>query len=140
MDPEEALAEAVPADEDEAALAEAAAAAPKRKHRAKSLSPKQAVTKFWNRGIFIATAPVSEEELAADPDAKPKYIVRCRCNPVCKTSFASWDAYAYNRHFMYKKHMKWEGMRGELGWDEAEAYRDFVKVSEWEMLNCCAYL
>lgn len=110
----------------------------KRKHRAKALTPKQAVTKFWNRGIFIAFHDPRENRPDAaandfgvgDGDDKPKYIVRCKCNPVCKTSFDAWDAYAYNRHFNYKKHMKWEAMRHELGWDEGEAYRDFVKVRE----------
>lgn len=100
---------------------------PKRIHRAKPLTPKQAVTKFWNRGIYV----IFNEDLDVDSnpagDRKSKYIVRCRCSPACKTSFASWDSYAYNRHFSYKKHVKWEGMRKELGWDESEAYREFVK-------------
>jgi hypothetical protein len=105
---------------------------PKRKHRAKALTPKQAVTKFWNRGIFIAFHDPREsrpDAASLDFGEKPKYIVRCKCNPICKTSFDGWDAYAYNRHFNYKKHKKWEGMRHELGWDEGEAYRNFVKVS-----------
>lgn len=113
------------------------AAPPKRKHRAKALTPKQAVTKFWNRGIFIAfhdpresRPDAAENDYGVGDGDKPKYIVRCKCNPVCKTSFDSWDAYAYSRHFNYKKHMKWEAMRHELGWDEGEAYRDFVKFIE----------
>jgi hypothetical protein len=121
----------------------------KRKHRAKALTPKQAVTKFWNRGIFIAFHDPRESrpdaavhDFGLDPEGsggKPKYIVRCKCNPVCKTSFDGWDAYAYNRHFNYKKHRKWEGMRAELGWDEGEAYRDFVKVSEVYLLLYILY-
>lgn len=127
---EEVVVPAIPATEDDLN------AGPKRKHRAKALTPKQAVTKFWNRGIFIAFHDPRETRADLNPDGvsfggleKPKYIVRCKCNPVCKTSFDGWDAYAYNRHFSYKKHRKWEGMRTELGWDESEAYRDFVKVS-----------
>ena len=98
------------------------------------LTPKQAVTKFWNRGIFIAfhdpreTRPDAAQCIDINAENKPKYIVRCRCNPTCKTSFDGWDAYAYNRHFSYKKHLKWENARHDLGWDEGEAYRDFVKV------------
>jgi hypothetical protein len=109
---------------------------PKRKHRAKPLTPKQAVTKFWNRGIFIAfhdpreTRPDAAQCIDINAENKPKYIVRCRCNPTCKTSFDGWDAYAYNRHFSYKKHLKWENARHDLGWDEGEAYRDFVKFIE----------
>ena len=103
----------------------------KRAHRAKPLTPKQAVTKFWSRGIYV----IPNEDLDIDVSAaseevrKSKFIIRCRCAPTCKTSFAGWDAYAYNRHFTYKKHLRWEGMRKELGWDESEAYREFVKVS-----------
>jgi hypothetical protein len=128
MDNQEIVVPAIPANDDDYG--------DKRKHRAKALTPKQAVTKFWNRGIFIAFHDPRESR----PDAavndfglggeKPKYIVRCKCNPVCKTSFDGWDAYAYNRHFAYKKHQKWESMRNQLGWDEGEAYRDFVKFIE----------
>lgn len=140
-----AVVVAIPATDDEeptveAIIAEAAPAPPKRKHRAKPLTAKQAVTKFWNRGIFIAyqdPTPVdenkdakSEGEPATADNHKPKYIARCKCNPVCKTSFAGWDAYAYNRHFSYKKHTKWEEMRSDLGWDESDAYRDFVNFME----------
>ena len=103
----------------------------KRTHRAKPLTPKQAVTKFWSRGIYVI--PNEELEIhggiTSDEASESKYIIRCRCAPTCKTSFAGWDAYAYNRHFTYKKHVRWETMRKELGWDETEAYREFVKVS-----------
>lgn len=130
MENHDVVVPAIPATADDIALAQ-----PKRKHRAKALTPKQAVTKFWNRGIFIAfhdpreqRADVATLDLGIE---RPKYIVRCKCNPVCKTSFDGWDAYAYNRHFSYKKHKKWEAMRNELGWDESEAYRDFVKVKHF---------
>eukprot|EP00804_Cyclotella_cryptica_P030741 CCRYP_009159-RA/>CCRYP_009159-RA protein AED:0.00 eAED:0.00 QI:200/1/1/1/1/1/2/400/339 len=148
---EEVVVPAIPATDEEEPTTEpiitdpAPSAHPKRKHRAKPLTPKQAVTKFWNRGIFIAyqdptTSDGTNKDVKADGEPtgtststtnnKPKYIARCKCNPVCKTSFAGWDAYAYNRHFSYKKHTKWEEMRHDLGWDESEAYRDFVHFIE----------
>jgi hypothetical protein len=135
--PEEDIEAAVAAAVHDAALSEVAAeivddnAPPKRAHRAKSLSPKQAVTKFWSRGIYV----ISNEDLDVDASLtsdevrRSKYIIRCRCSPTCKTSFASWDAYAYNRHFTYKKHVNWEMTRKEQGWDESVAYREFVRVS-----------
>ncbi|KAL3800219.1 hypothetical protein ACHAWO_005686 [Cyclotella atomus] len=136
--PEGDIEAAVAAAVNDAAMSEVAAQVvadpPKQKrvHRAKALSPKQAVTKFWSRGIYV----IANEDLDIDANETSdevrgsKYIIRCRCSPTCKTSFAGWDAYAYNRHFSYKKHVKWEQLRTELGWDESEAYREFVKFIE----------
>ena len=109
----------------------------KRIHRAKALTPKQAVTKFWSRGIYVIPNNCLDINLESPENApmSSKYIIRCRCSPACKTSFDGWDAYAYNRHFTYKKHVHWEATREENGWDESEAYREFVRVSK-VMLFC----
>lgn len=142
--PEGDIEAAVAAAVNDAAMSDVAAqvvAEPqkKRAHRARALTPKQAMTKFWSRGIYV----IPNEDLDIDANETSdevrgtKYIIRCRCAPTCKTSFAGWDAYAYNRHFTYKKHVKWEGMKRELGWDESEAYREFVRVSScFIYLNC----
>ena len=133
--PEGDIEAAVAAAVNEAAISEVAAQVvtepKKRVHRARALTARQAVTKFWSRGIYV----IANEDLDIDANEtseevrRSKYIIRCRCSPTCKTSMGGWDAYAYNRHFTYKKHMKWEGMKRELGWDEGEAYSEFVRVS-----------
>jgi hypothetical protein len=142
----ELMVPALPAVDDEIEAAVQAAAAEvadaevkseepetRRIHRAKALTPKQAYTKFWNRGIFV----IYNEDLDLEKDDEEiknsRYIVRCRCSPACKTSFATWDNYAYTRHFTYKRHEKWESARAAQGWDEGEAYRDFVKFIESTM-------
>ena len=146
--PEADIEAVVAAAVDDVALSEVAAEVidqhpvKKRIHRAKALTPKQAVTKFWSRGIYV----IPNEDLDIDASLtneevqSSRYILRCKCSPGCKTSFASWDAYAYNRHFTYKKHVKWEQNRLGLGWDESEAYQEFVKVCPlFDCLYFCFY-
>ncbi|EED89034.1 predicted protein [Thalassiosira pseudonana CCMP1335] len=78
--------------------------------RAKPLTHKQALIKFWSRGIVL------------DADGS----IKCSCSPCCKPQ--SWDSYAYTRHFQYKKHQKWEAER-EAGWEDL-AYANFLKQVE----------
>ena len=67
---------------------------PKRRNKKLPLTPHEAVTQYWNRGIYTdnVTGDTGTGEL------------RCSCNHKCCDK---WDAYGYSRHFTFKCHLKY---------------------------------
>ena len=67
---------------------------PKRRNKKLPLTPHEAVTQYWNRGIYT-------DNVTGDTETGE---LRCSCNHKCCDK---WDAYGYSRHFTFKCHLKY---------------------------------
>ena len=89
---------------------------PKRRNKKLPLTPHEAVTQYWDRGIY--TDNVTGDTVIGE--------LRCSCNHKCCDK---WDAYGYSRHFTFKCHLKY--MEKHL--DEVEMTR--LKVARDTFLS-----